>query len=626
MAIAPRAVPLLDFWLATHRAPTSTPSARYICAHGVLSGEIPADGWEAYGIHPDGWLPVGQDRPRKIDWFQPHVTGLPTERRWPILLAGYAACVYNCRHLACPKNRSLHSILYAALWRGRDDLRETDPAGESADKPAPHLAGAREFFDEALRAARRFAQSVESLVRLGAGREPRVCPGAGAARPGVAGLRARHPSRPPHHRVRPANGRGVRLLVSAGAAAAAAGGGRPAQPAANPQHLHPPAGDAAGQAYRQVDGIYLRDPQCLLFKEWARSDTEHSTLGQGFLFTAIAYSGERDSPQNHSNYFFSLDPEVAQAQGLHLYNVWAQLQTNEAAAWERKSSPLEPSEKAKCREGYEARAGCQPDKDCTAGAFSDPWFDGANYGATIVATPNAGSLLPEGTAADLSNDPVAAIVQCELEHSIFEPVVHIEELSYKRAQRDPPAVQHPLFDAEPLPLRENFWRFGHVRLRRDVELTAGPMAEQIGRVLWRQLEPQSDQVLPRDFHERHLLRGSDWVGVWSRRGIMMAWLPAAPQRVTQFLQPLRTLAQLAGEIEEYCGPLNVENGRGLSPFVQSAEQKGTVPLSAGTANQSPGRNRAAARDRARNCRAAWPTIAANFRSWTTGCSIGSSTP
>ena len=52
-------------------------------------------------------------------------------------------------------------------------------------------------------------------------------------------------------------------------------------------------------------------------------------------------------------------------------------------------------------------------------AFADPWFDGAaNYGATIVATPNAGSLLGEGVATDLSDDAVAAVVQRrELENS-----------------------------------------------------------------------------------------------------------------------------------------------------------------------------------------------------------------
>ena len=65
--------------------------------------------------------------------------------------------------------------------------------------------------------------------------------------------------------------------------------------------------------------------------------------------------------------------------------------------------------------------------------------------------------------------------------------MHIEELSYKPAMADPPAVVHSLFDAPPLPARDNYWRFGHVKLRRDVGLAAGPMAEQIGRVLWRQV-------------------------------------------------------------------------------------------------------------------------------------------
>src|SRR5207248_4015560 len=44
----------------------------------------------------------------------------------------YAAWVDGCRRLTCPKHRSLHSVLYAAEYRGRDY--------------AP--TGAVEFFDE----------------------------------------------------------------------------------------------------------------------------------------------------------------------------------------------------------------------------------------------------------------------------------------------------------------------------------------------------------------------------------------------------------------------------------------------------------------------------------------------
>src|SRR5262249_9429723 len=63
---------------------------------------------------------------------------------------------------------------------------------------------------------------------------------------------------------------------------------------------------------RQTDGIYIRDPECLLFKEWARADIENSSQGQGFLFTSVAYSSGRPVGElNQTDYFFSIDPERA---------------------------------------------------------------------------------------------------------------------------------------------------------------------------------------------------------------------------------------------------------------------------------------------------------------------------
>ena len=80
-----------------------------------------------------------------------------------------------------------------------------------------------------------------------------------------------------------------------------------------------------------MDGIYIRDPECRLFKEWCRADHSHSLMGRGFGFTAVSYSGNRQgAARNTSAYFFSLDPE--RAGNCHLYNVWASLQAEEARA------------------------------------------------------------------------------------------------------------------------------------------------------------------------------------------------------------------------------------------------------------------------------------------------------
>ena len=137
-------------------------------------------------------------------------------------------------------------------------------------------------------------------------------------------------------------------------------------PVVQPDQLTP-----TGQRRRQVDGIYLRDPQCLLFKEWVRNDLDNSSMRQGFTFTAIAYSNERpNSTTNTAAYFFSLDPE--RAGRCHLYNVWARLQTQELQALEQShGDAVGPWAAAP---GFEARAG-----KTYAGLFDDPWFDGSSY-------------------------------------------------------------------------------------------------------------------------------------------------------------------------------------------------------------------------------------------------------
>src|SRR5262249_46251251 len=63
-------------------------------------------------------------------------------------------------------------------------------------------------------------------------------------------------------------------------------------------------------AFRYLDGIYIRDPRSLLFKEWARQDAQRSSLGRGFTFTAVAYSNEhKDAVKNQTGYHFALAPE-----------------------------------------------------------------------------------------------------------------------------------------------------------------------------------------------------------------------------------------------------------------------------------------------------------------------------
>jgi hypothetical protein len=91
---------------------------------------------------------------------------------------------------------------------------------------------------------------------------------------------------------------------------------------------------------READGVYIRDPECLLFKEWAREDLENaSLLGHGFLFTAVAYSRKETARGvGNTEYFFALDPE--KAHGAHLYNVWAALQVGHGSRLRVKQAPV----------------------------------------------------------------------------------------------------------------------------------------------------------------------------------------------------------------------------------------------------------------------------------------------
>src|SRR5262249_32282590 len=105
-----------EFWLVAHRDPDFDAFAAMYLARGVLLGEVPADRWGHFGLKPEGWFPSQRG---EVNWFDPAVAELPDERRWPVLVAAYAACVDNSRRLYCPRSRALHSVLYAALLRKR---------------------------------------------------------------------------------------------------------------------------------------------------------------------------------------------------------------------------------------------------------------------------------------------------------------------------------------------------------------------------------------------------------------------------------------------------------------------------------------------------------------------------
>ena len=90
-----------------------------------------------------------------------------------------------------------------------------------------------------------------------------------------------------------------------------------------------------------------------------------------------------------------------------------------------------------------------------------------------------------------------------------------------------------------------------MQLRDDVSLLEGGIAEQIGRSLWRTLNPESPETVPSDFRERHLVVERSMVAVWSRLGIVVAHHSSAQERVHAIRDHVRDMAKLSVSVEQF---------------------------------------------------------------------------
>ena len=70
-----------DLWLVSHRDPDFDAFCAMYLVRSLLEKRVPSDGWGEYLLHPDGWFQGARDK--KIDWFDPNVKDLPSDRRWP---------------------------------------------------------------------------------------------------------------------------------------------------------------------------------------------------------------------------------------------------------------------------------------------------------------------------------------------------------------------------------------------------------------------------------------------------------------------------------------------------------------------------------------------------------------
>ena len=520
-----------DLWLVTHEEPDFDAFCSMYLARRVIEdaahvsgdgtadpGRIPVHGWDHHGLWPGGWRrkPEKGEESRQgyeIDWFNPSLRGLPDCRRWPLLLAAVASCVDNGRRLACPKNRALHSVLYAALKRGREYTAEE--------------SGALEFFHAVLDAMNDSAQRLNPLTDSVLEKSPTFAPEM---------MLLDHELSAYERDIQRAR-KAVVFLRESSEPYGAWFPAVQAQPLVNADRSLNAAQLLSEHGGSQADGVYLRDPECLLFKEWARVDHENSSSHQGFLFTAIAYSnGRRGAAANETEYFFSIDPERAARR--HLYNVWAALQYAEVGA-------LRGSQGGD-RTGFEDRA-----RNCK-GYLDDPWYDGQNYQATIVATPGRGTALsPAGHEPDLSDDPVARIVRHTLEHSIFagpvkisdiaaSPSVKSKEWERMAVEQAPEAITTPDVDT---------YRFGRTLLADEIDTFKPAMVEQIGGVLWRLLNPDGGEGGARGVPEGHIVSTADGVAVWGQRGMIVAPKKSAADQADRVEEKFRELAKLASDLK-----------------------------------------------------------------------------
>jgi hypothetical protein len=485
-------------WLVTHKEPDFDAFCSMYLARWIIEDANAAVDWRRYGLQPDGWLALPE---RKIDWFNLDFVTVPAEHRWALLLASYASILESRRRISCPPQRALRSVVYAALKRGRDYLSEASGAAEFFDEVKAVLLRRQlnPIFDSVLENSSLFAPELAMLDREAQAYQRDLR----RARRSTVYLPESEAPSPDffksHQDFRYQEQRRASDLDA--------------------EHL------LLADTFRiPTDGIYLRDPECLLFKEWARVDLENSSLGAGFEFTAVASSsGRPDAPSNKTDYQFSIDPE--RAKGRHLYTVWSRLQTQEVEA-------LRAHEQDVVAVGVPSRQGSAHGTATLGGLLADPWVGGQSQFGTTVGTPQRGTLIgPAGVRSDLRDDRVAEAVRTELEGSIYSavslvigPQVAVFDFAGSREGVDVAPQPYDLNSPLEIPAPpESYFRFASVRLRSDVPIAAPNLATQIAETLWQVLYPEVPGATPLDFAELHVVVSASGVGVWGDRGIAIAY-------------------------------------------------------------------------------------------------------
>lgn len=436
------ATPDTPIWLVSHREPDLDAFVAMYLARALLERRIPAAEVERLA--------------RSITWPAPEVSGVPDEVRWPILLAAAASGVDQGWRQRVPREMALHAVLYAAQVRDRT----LEPTGAVAVLDAARDAMCAPEYRNPLtdclfQAYGSFARELDLLK----GEDARYRRDLTRARRSVVmPRRDRFEDWFPEASVTP-------FFTAPGVV--------------DPVHSR-----VTSQERGLAPGLWIRDPESILFKEWARAD--------GYLFTAIAYSKSRE-------YYFSLDPE--RAGDHHLYDLWARLQACELRArGTEENQPVTP------RADFIGRQ-----------VGNDPWYDGNAYRGTIVVTPHAGSLLTAGTAADLTDDAVAAVVREGLEDAVFASKVTWRDMPL--ADNGPSTNGEASLDDLPRRPEQAAFRRAHVKLSDAVAFRSGEIASQVAARLWPLVAPPGSPAPPSE----HVVLESGALVVWSRQGAVIAY-------------------------------------------------------------------------------------------------------
>ena len=400
--------------------------------------------------------------------------------------------------ISCPRSRDLRSVLYAALIRSRDYLTETSGATEFFDEVRQRIRDRQlnPVFDSVLEGSDEFAPELGMLEREANAYERDLQ----RARTSLVFLPEAEAPTPDFFE----------------------------HPRKTTHEVDAPGGMRLADSFRiPTDGIYLRDPECALFKQWARVDAQNSALDVGFEFTAIA----RSNPvaQRHTNtnlYEFSIDPE--RANGRHLYTVWSRLQADEVEALRTRRDDVSASVGAPGQAETPRPASVET-------ILADPWTGGHSRSSTVVQTPRRGTLIgPPGIRSDLRDDPVVEAVRMELEASVYSatsplegPQITVYDLAASADKRDTGPSSFDLTAPSAIgPAPPSYFRFAQVELRSDVPIDEGGLlgerlARQIGEDLWQVLHPESRGSIPQNFAS-HLVIEENAVKAWSERGIAVA--------------------------------------------------------------------------------------------------------